>query len=110
MVISRLPNIGFRPTLPIPAGAMPWEAITQLTRRWACQPNDVFMSKEWLLSTLVDVVAKGDNFASGRSPLPNGTFPQETIERLAFVGDWLRVNGEAIYARKILLDNSPLQI
>jgi alpha-L-fucosidase len=81
-------------------GGMPWQAIEQLTRRWACQPNDVFKSKEWVLSTLVDVVAKGGNFMPGISPLPDGTFPRETIERLEYAGDWLKVNGEAIYGTR----------
>jgi alpha-L-fucosidase len=78
-------------------GGKPWEAIEQLTRRWAYQPNDIFKSQEWVLRTLIDVVAKGGNFMPGVSPLPDGTFPRQTIERLAYVGDWLKVNGEAIY-------------
>ena len=76
---------------------MAWEAIEQLTKRWAYQANDVFKSKEWVLSTLIDVVAKGGNFMPGVSPLPSGKFPPQTIERLEYAGDWLRVNGEAIY-------------
>jgi alpha-L-fucosidase len=41
--------------------AMPWEAIEQLGSQWAYQPNDTYKSKEWLLGTLIDVVAKGGN-------------------------------------------------
>ncbi|MGD1104773.1 MAG: alpha-L-fucosidase, partial [Terriglobia bacterium] len=74
-----------------------WEAIEQLTQRWAYEPNDEFKSKEWLLSTLIDVVSKGGNFMPGVSPMPNGTFPQEAVERLEYAGKWLNVNGEAIY-------------
>ena len=33
----------------------------------------------------------------GVSPMANGKFPKETIERLEYAGAWLRVNGEAIY-------------
>jgi len=29
--------------------------------------------------------------------MPNGRWPSETVERLEYVGKWLRVNGEAIY-------------
>jgi len=29
--------------------------------------------------------------------MPNGRWPSETVERLKYVGNWLRVNGEAIY-------------
>ncbi|HEY3770801.1 MAG TPA: alpha-L-fucosidase [Candidatus Angelobacter sp.] len=76
---------------------MPWEAINQLGTQWAYTPNDTYKSKEWLLGTLIDVVAKGGNFMPGVSPMANGKFPQETIERLEYAGAWLRVNGEAIY-------------
>jgi len=76
---------------------MAWEAIEQMTSRWGLQANDVFKSKEWLLSTLIDVVAKGGNFMPGVSPLPSGKFPPQIVERLEYAGDWLRVSGEAIY-------------
>lgn len=76
---------------------MPWEAIEPIGTRWAYQPCDQYKSKEWLLSTLIDVVAKGGNFMPGVSPMANGKFPKETIERLEYAGAWLRVNGEAIY-------------
>ena len=74
-----------------------WEAIEQLGSKWAYQANDKYKPKEWLLSTLIDVVAKGGNFMPGISPTANGKFPAETIERLEYAGAWLRVNGEAIY-------------
>jgi alpha-L-fucosidase len=76
---------------------MPWEAIEPLGTRWAYQPQDQYKSKEWLLGTLIDVVAKGGNFMPGVSPMANGKFPKEIIERLEYTGAWLRVNGEAIY-------------
>lgn len=79
---------------------MPWEAIEQIGSRWAYQPNDTYKSKQWLLETLIDVVAKGGNFMPGVSPMANGKFPPETIERLKYAGAWLRVNGEAIYSTR----------
>ena len=75
----------------------PWQAIEQLGSRWAYQPNDTYKTKEWILETLIDCVAKGGNFMVGVSPMANGKFPQVTIDRLLWVGDWLEVNGEAIY-------------
>jgi len=78
-------------------GEKPWEAIEEVGRRWAYQPGDEYKPKEWFVSTLVDSAAKGGNFMPGVSPMANGGFPRETIERLEYVGDWLKVNGEAIY-------------
>ena len=81
-------------------GDRPWQAIEEVGRRWAYQPNDTYKPKEWFVATLVDVVAMGGNFMPGVSPMANGKFPQETIERLEYVGDWLKVNGEAIYGTR----------
>jgi alpha-L-fucosidase len=33
-------------------------------------------------------------------PKPDGTFPQESIDRLKEMGIWMKTNGEAIYASK----------
>ena len=78
----------------------PWQAIEQMGLRWAYQPNDTYKSKEWILETLIDCVAKGGNFMLGVSPMANGKFPEETAEYLLWVGAWLKVNGEAIYATR----------
>ena len=78
-------------------GGRPWQAIEMIGKRWAYQPNDVYKPKEWFVSTLVDVCSMGGNFMPGVSPMSNGKFPKECIERLEYVGDWLKVNGEAIY-------------
>ena len=79
---------------------MPWEAIEQLGTDWAYTPNDNYKSKEWVLGTLIDVVAKGGNFMLGVSPMANGKFPKETIERLEYAGAWLGVNSEGIYGTR----------
>lgn len=78
----------------------PWQAIEMLGTRWAYQPNDQYKSKEWILGTLIDCCAKGGNFMVGISPTASGTFPQETIDRLLWVGKWLEVNGEGIYGTR----------
>lgn len=78
----------------------PWQAIEHLGTRWAYQPNDTYYSREWILRTLIDCASKGGNFMVGVSPMANGKFSSETVERLLWVGKWLRVNGEAIYATR----------
>jgi alpha-L-fucosidase len=32
--------------------------------------------------------------------MPSGEWPQEMVDRLKYTGDWLRVNGEAIYSTR----------
>lgn len=79
---------------------IPWQAIEQIGTAWAYQPNDTYKPKEWLVATLVDCCAKGGNFMPGVSPMANGQFPPQTIERLEYTGAWLKVNGEAIYGTR----------
>ncbi|MGA8185162.1 MAG: alpha-L-fucosidase, partial [Terriglobia bacterium] len=77
-----------------------WMVIYPGGQAFSYLPNDVYQPKEWVLESLIDIVAKGGNFEVGYGPMPNGTWPQETTERLIYVGDWLSVNGEAIYATR----------
>ena len=74
-----------------------WEHVDVLGTGWAYSPNSVYRPMEWIVNTLVDVVAKGGTFMPAISPMSNGKFPPETLERLQHAGDWMRVNGEAIY-------------
>jgi alpha-L-fucosidase len=77
-----------------------WMVIYHCGQAFSYLPNDIYRSKEWVLDSLIDIVAKGGNFEVGFGPMANGTWPRETIERLEYVGDWLNVNGEAIYATR----------
>jgi alpha-L-fucosidase len=76
---------------------MPWQLIYHIGRFWAYSPDDQYQSKEWILSTLIDVVAKGGNMQMGFGPPATGKWQREMVERLEYLGDWLKVNGEAIY-------------
>ncbi len=77
-----------------------WMVIYPGGQAFSYLPNDIYKPKEWVLESLIDIVAKGGNFEVGYGPTPNGTWPQEATERLTYVGDWLNVNGEAIYATR----------
>jgi len=89
----------------VPAGARGarervWEAIDFLGGAWGWQPNDTYKSKAWVLGRLIDVVAKGGNCCLNVSPMPNGKFDPHYVALLEYTGDWLKVNGEAIYATR----------
>lgn len=78
----------------------PWQVIYPCGTGFSYKKNDRYRSKEWVLESLIDIVAKGGNFQVGFGPDPNGKWPREMIERVSYVGDWLKVNGEAIYATR----------
>jgi len=50
-----------------------------------------------LVRKLVDIASKGGNYLLNIGPKADGTFPDESIERLEGIGRWMDVNGEAIY-------------
>ena len=54
-------------------------------------------STETLLRNLIDIASKGGNYLLNVGPTAEGLIPQPSVERLAEVGKWMKVNGEAIY-------------
>ena len=49
----------------------------------------------------MEIVAKGGNLLLGIGPKPDGTLPDQVVERLEKIGDWTIKNGEAIYNTRI---------
>ena len=49
---------------------------------------------------LVDLVSRGGNLLLDIGPDADGTIPVIMEERLIEIGDWLKVNGDAIYGTK----------
>lgn len=83
-----------------------WETCMTMNGTWGYRTSDhKWKSAETLIRNLVDIASKGGNYLLNVGPKPDGTFPQESIERLATIGQWMKVNHEAIYATK----SSPLQ-
>ena len=47
---------------------------------------------------LVDISSKGGNLLLNVGPTSEGLFPQASVDRLREIGQWMNINGEAIYA------------
>jgi alpha-L-fucosidase len=64
---------------------------------WSHVQKPAYKSVARLVTELVDIVSKNGNLLLDITPMASGVIPAEVKERLLEVGDWLRVNGEAIY-------------
>ncbi len=78
-----------------------WETCMTMNGSWGFKSYDHnWKSSETLIRNLVDIASKGGNFLLNVGPTAEGEFPQESVARLKEVGDWMKVNGEAIYGTK----------
>ena len=78
----------------------PWEESRGMAYSYGynrAESLDDYKSAREFVLTLCDLVSRGGNLLLDIGPAADGTIPVLMQQRLIEIGDWLKVNGEAIY-------------
>ena len=85
----------------IPAQGYPgrdWETCMTMNDTWGYKRDDNnWKSTATLILNLCDIASKGGNYLLNVGPTSEGLIPHPSVDRLAEVGRWMKINGEAIY-------------
>ncbi|MCX6873621.1 MAG: alpha-L-fucosidase [Verrucomicrobia bacterium] len=85
----------------IPADGMPgrdFETCMSINDTWGFKITDQnWKPRKVLLEQLVDLASKGGNYLLNVGPNPEGEIPAPAVKRLKQVGEWTKLNGEAIF-------------
>ncbi|MBN1893459.1 alpha-L-fucosidase [bacterium] len=75
-----------------------WESCMTMNDTWGFRESDLnWKSDTTLIWNLAETASKGGNFLLNVGPTAQGLIPQASVDRLHRMGQWLRINGEAIY-------------
>ena len=81
---------------------VPWETCMPMGTSWSWVPNEKYKSTDEIIRTLVSVVSRGGSLLLNVAPGPDGQLDSTAYVRLKEVGEWLKVNGEAVYGTRAL--------
>ncbi len=76
----------------------PWQTVGTTNNSWGYKSYDNdWKSPKELLFWLTEIVSKGGNYMLNIGPTASGEVPAQSAENLRELGQWLSVNGDAIY-------------
>jgi alpha-L-fucosidase len=79
---------------------VPWETCMTMGLSWSYIREEKYKPTRQLVQLLIDIVAKNGNLLLGIGPGPDGEWHEEAYQRLREIGQWIKLNGESIYATR----------
>ena len=91
--------LDFEKTIRGPKEILPvaWQVDEPIGTTWGYTSDMRVSTAETVLGKLIDLVSKNGNLLLNLSPMADGTLPEAQQQTLLEVGQWLTVNGDAIY-------------
>ena len=75
-----------------------WEACQTFSGSWGYHRDEqTWKGVDLLLRMLIDGVSKGGNLLLNVGPTARGTFDQRALDRLAGMGEWMRLHARSIH-------------
>ena len=72
-----------------------------MNRTWGYRITDKnYKSGDEIIRTLIRAAGRNGNLLINVGPRPDGCLPDEAVERLHQLGEWMRQNGESIYGTR----------
>jgi alpha-L-fucosidase len=77
-----------------------WQSCTTFGTSFGYLEGDTYKSIEGVIHEMVEVISRNGNFLINIGPKPDGSIVPEQLERLKAMGEWLTINGAAIYGSR----------
>lgn len=83
----------------------PWQSDDRLEDNitWSMVQEPKYKSANKIIHQLCDIVSKNGNLLLNVGPYADGSFHKDAIKILEEIGEWLKINGEAIYGTRPFL-------
>ena len=78
----------------------PWQSEITFTDWFYKKDRHLTHNARTILEMLIEAVSKNGNLLLSMELNPDGTIPHEIEKSVKIVGDWLKINGEAIYGTR----------
>jgi alpha-L-fucosidase len=76
----------------------PWQTDTSVGKHsWCYVDGEENKTPDQIIHDLIDIVSKNGNLLLNIGPRADGTITEEQTSILLAIGEWLKINGEAIY-------------